>query len=111
MGEVAEVNQGTFEDEVIKSELPTLVDFWAPWCGPCRMLSPIVDELAGQYTGKLKVVKVNTDQNNEIAGQFGIRGIPTLIFFKGGKEIDRVVGVQPKTALAEKIESAIKDGK
>jgi thioredoxin 1 len=111
MGEVAEVSQATFEDEVVKSDLPTLVDFWAPWCGPCRMLSPTVEELAGEYTGKLKVVKVNTDQNNEVAGQFGIRGIPTLIFFKNGKEVDRLVGAQQKAVLAKKIDEVIADGK
>jgi thioredoxin 1 len=111
MVEVTEVSQATFEDEVVKSDLPTLVDFWAPWCGPCRMLSPTVEALAGDYAGKLKVVKVNTDQNNEIAGQYGIRGIPTLIFFRNGKEVERIVGVQQKAELAQKIDSVIKDGK
>ena len=111
MSDVAEVTQATFEEEVVKSDTPTLVDFWAPWCGPCRTLSPTVDQLAGEYAGRLKVVKVNTDQNAEVAGKYGIRGIPTLIFFKDGKEVDRVVGVQAKTALASKIESVIGDGK
>ncbi|MDO8587019.1 MAG: thioredoxin [Armatimonadota bacterium] len=109
MSEVAEVTQATFDDEVVKSDLPTLVDFWAPWCGPCRILAPTVDELAGEYAGKLKVVKLNTDQNAQVAGRYGIRGIPTLIFFKDGKEVDRIVGVQPKSALKSKIDSVIGD--
>ena len=107
MGTAAEVSQDTFEQEVLKSDVPVLVDFWAPWCGPCRMLAPIVDELGTDYAGKLKVVKVNTDQNNSLAGEYGVRGIPTLNVFKDGKEVERVVGVQPKKALAEKIDGAI----
>jgi thioredoxin 1 len=111
MSEVTEVTQDTFEQEILKSDKPVLVDFWAPWCGPCRMLSPIVDELAKDYNGKMKFAKVNTDANGGIAGQYGIRGIPTLMFFKDGKEIDRIVGVQPKPALVAKIDGIVGNGK
>ncbi|MDO8682143.1 MAG: thioredoxin [Armatimonadota bacterium] len=111
MGEVVEVTQVTFEEEVSESDTPVLVDFWAPWCGPCKMLAPVVEQLAGDYEGRLKVFKANTDQNPQLAGEHGIRSIPTLIFFKDGKEVDRVVGVQSKSALAGKIDAVIGDGK
>jgi thioredoxin 1 len=111
MGDVAEVTQATFEESVLKSDVPALVDFWAPWCGPCRMVGPVVEELAKEYAGKLKVAKVNTDDQPALAGSYGVRGIPTLIFFKDGQEVDRVVGAQPKSALASKIDSVIGDGK
>jgi thioredoxin 1 len=110
MSEVLEVTKDSFEQEVEKSDVPVLVDFWAPWCGPCRMLAPTVDELAGTYAGRLKVVKLNTDQNGEVAGRFGIRGIPTLIIFKDGKETERIVGVQPKASLVSKIDGVIGNG-
>ncbi len=92
-----------FEQEVIKSDLPVLVDFWAPWCGPCRMVAPVVEELAEQYKGKLKVVKVNTDDNAEISMRYGIRSIPTLGIFKNGKIVDGVIGAVPKNVLESKI--------
>ena len=111
MSEVAEVTQATFEDEVVKSDKPTLVDFWAPWCGPCRQMAPTVDQIAGEYQGKLKVVKLNTDQNAEVAGKYNIRGIPTLILFKDGREVERMVGVQSKATLTGKIDGVIGDGK
>lgn len=111
MSEVTEVTQDTFEQEVLKSDKPVLVDFWAPWCGPCRMLSPIVDELAKEHSDKMKFTKVNTDQNGAISSQYGIRGIPTLMFFKDGKEIDRIVGVKPKPELAAKIDGIVGNGK
>jgi thioredoxin 1 len=98
------VTDSSFEQDVLKSEVPVLVDFWAPWCGPCRMVSPVVDEIAQQYDGKVKVVKVNTDENPNVASQYGIRSIPTLMIFKGGQRVDMVVGAVPKTTLANTLE-------
>jgi thioredoxin 1 len=92
-----------FDQEVLKSDIPVLVDFWAPWCGPCRMVSPLVDELAEELTGKLKVVKVNTDENQEIAIKYGIRSIPTLGIFKDGNIVDGIIGAVPKQAIKDKV--------
>ncbi|MBI2842848.1 MAG: thioredoxin [Armatimonadetes bacterium] len=107
MSNTTAVSTADFDREVLEAEDPVLVDFWAPWCMPCRMLAPTLDELAGDYTGKAKVVKVNTDENQELAVKYGIRGIPTLILFKDGEAIDRAVGVQPKKELAERLDRAI----
>jgi thioredoxin 1 len=104
---VAEISSANFDSEVVKSNVPVLVDFWAPWCGPCRMVSPVVEAISKDFEGKLKAVKVNTDENTEIAGQFGITGIPTLIFFKGGQEVDRVVGFLPKERLTDKVNAVL----
>jgi thioredoxin 1 len=101
MSATAEVTDTSFKNEVLESELPVLVDFWAPWCGPCRMVAPVVDEIAQQYEGQVKVVKLNTDENPNIASQYGIRSIPTLMIFKGGQRVDMVVGAVPKTTLAD----------
>jgi thioredoxin 1 len=101
------VTDSTFSRDVLQSPLPVLVDFWAPWCGPCRIISPIVEELGRQYAGKLRVAKVNTDENPLHAGQLGIMGIPTLIFFKNGREVDRVVGVVPKASLTSRLERVL----
>ncbi len=104
MAATAEVTDASFKEDVLESPLPVLVDFWAPWCGPCRMVAPVVDEIAEQYDGKIKVVKVNTDENPNIASQYGIRSIPTLMIFKDGQRVDMVVGAVPKTTLANTLE-------
>ena len=96
---VAEVSDSNWETEVMQSDRPVLVDFWAAWCGPCRMLAPTVEQVAEKYNGKAKVVKLNVDENIEISGKYGIRGIPTLVLFNGGQEVDRHVGV-PSNALS-----------
>lgn len=102
-----ELTDSNFMDTVGKSERPVLVDFWAPWCGPCRLLSPIVEELAQVYDGQLQVAKVNTDESPSVATQFNIRSIPTLLFFKGGKLVDSMIGLVPKEQLQQKIETVI----
>ncbi|MBT8386592.1 MAG: thioredoxin [Ignavibacteria bacterium] len=100
---VVEGTDLNFEQEVLQSNTPVLVDFWAPWCGPCRMVAPMVEEIAEEYQGKIKVVKLNTDDNQNTAMQFGIKSIPTLGIFKDGQVIDSVIGVVPKQHLEEKI--------
>jgi thioredoxin 1 len=107
MSAAAQVTDDTFKQEVLESDVPVLVDFWAPWCGPCRMVAPVVDEIAEQYVGQVKVVKVNTDDNPGVASQYGIRSIPTLMIFKGGQRVDMVVGAVPKTTLATTLEKYI----
>ena len=101
------VTDDTFEDVVLSSSLPALVDFWAPWCGPCRMIAPIVEDLAKTYDGRAVIAKMNTDENVQMAGQLGIMGIPTLILFKDGQEVDRVVGYAPRHVLEEKLAAAL----
>jgi thioredoxin 1 len=101
---VVEVSDATFEQEVLRSEQPVLVDFWAVWCGPCKAIAPIVDSVATTYAGKLKVVKVDVDQNSATPSRFGIRGIPALLFFKGGKVADQVVGYVPQNVIEEKVQ-------
>lgn len=104
MSEVTEIKEADFQELVLNSELPVLVDFWAPWCGPCRMVAPVVAEIAEKYDGKVTVFKLNTDENPQIASQYGIRSIPTLIIFKGGEKKETVVGAVPKSTLAEHLE-------
>ncbi|MCA6504207.1 MAG: thioredoxin [Pseudanabaena sp.] len=108
MSSAIAVTDASFEQDVLKSDIPVLVDFWAPWCGPCRMVAPVVEEVATQYEGKIKVFKLNTDENPSVAGQYGIRSIPTLILFKAGQKVDVVVGAVPKTTLSTTIEKLLK---
>jgi len=101
---VLEVSDATFDQEVLRSEQPVLVDFWATWCGPCRAIAPMVDSLAASYAGKLKVIKVNVDENGATPSRYGIRGIPTLLLFKGGKVADQIVGYVPQDVIEEKVQ-------
>jgi thioredoxin 1 len=100
---VFEVSDSTFDQEVLKSEQPVLVDFWAVWCGPCKAIAPIVDGVAATFAGKLKVVKVNVDENGATPSRYGIRGIPALLFFKDGNVVDQMVGYAPQEQIEEKV--------
>jgi thioredoxin 1 len=100
---MVELNKDNFNEEVLDSEIPVLVDFWATWCMPCRMMAPIVEDIATSWHGKIKVGKLNTDEAPEIAGKYGIQAIPTLLIFKGGKEVGRIVGYVPKKTVEEKL--------
>ena len=102
-----EVTDDSFTNEVLNSELPVLVDFWAEWCGPCKMVSPIVEELSNEYNGKIKVAKLDVDSNPQTATNYGIRGIPTLLMFKDGSAVDQIVGAVPKTHIAERLDKII----
>jgi len=102
-----ELNGNNFQQEVLESSIPVLIDLWAPWCMPCRMISPIVEELGNDNQGKLKVCKLNTDENQNIAALYGIQGVPTLLFFKDGQEVDRIVGVTPKPIIQQKLDAIL----
>ena len=104
---VIDVSDQTFEDEVIKSTLPVLVDFWAPWCGPCRMVAPVVENLAEKYDGKAKFCRLNVDENPQTAAKYRVMSIPTLMFFKGGEVADTVIGAVPEQALQPKIDALL----
>ena len=97
----------TFDQEVLKSDIPVLVDFWAVWCGPCKAIAPTVEELAKQYKGKVKVAKMDVDEHQQVPQQYGIRSIPTLLLFKGGRVVDTIVGAVPKSKLEESLKKAI----
>jgi len=103
-----QLRKSNWEEEVLKSDIPVMVDFWAPWCAPCKMVSPIVLELAEEYKGRIKVGQLNTDEESEIATEYGIMSIPTLMFFKRGEVIDQVIGAVPKEYIVQKIEEVLK---
>ena len=105
--EIVVLQDSTFDKEVLKSDVPVLVDFWAVWCGPCKAIAPTVDELAKQYKGKVKVAKMDVDEHQQVPQQFGIRSIPTLLLFKGGRVVDTIVGAVPKSKLEESLKKAI----
>lgn len=107
MAKPVEITDSNFEAEVIGSDTPVLIDFWAEWCGPCKMIAPIVEEIAGEYEGKLKVGKLDVDSNQQVAMRFGIRGIPTLLIFKGGQVVDQIVGAVPKPQLSARLEKVL----
>ena len=101
------INDNEFKKEVIESNIPVLVDFWAPWCGPCRMIAPTIEEISNEYEGKIKVVKINTDENPQTASEYQISAIPTLLFFKSGKVVKEIVGVVPKEEIKKIIDELI----
>ena len=106
-GAVVELSDSSFDQEVTRAATPVLVDLWAAWCGPCRMIAPVLEELAGTYQGKIKMSKLNVDDYPQVAAQFRVMNIPTLLLFKGGQEVDRIVGVVPKEELKRRIDHAI----
>ena len=101
------VSDGNFDQEILKSDQPALVDFWAPWCGPCQRIAPIIDELAKEYKGRVKVAKINVDESRKVAADLGVMSIPTLILFKGGQIVDKIVGLAPKDRLKEFVNKAL----
>lgn len=104
---ILDLNDAIFDGEVLKSDIPVLVDFWAPWCGPCRILAPVVEEISSSYTGRIKVGKLNVDENHETTMKYGIRSIPTIIIFKNGQVLEQVIGAVPKTEIERLINKAL----
>ena len=107
VADVMQVTDASFEGEVLKSDVPVLIDFWAPWCGPCKAIAPVVEELAKEYAGRLKVVKMNVDDNPQTPSRYGVRGIPNLILFKGGQVSDQIIGAVPKAQLVKAITQVV----
>ena len=107
MSKPVEIEEATFDESVIKANVPVLVDFWAPWCGPCRMVAPVVEELAEEYDGKVDFVKINVDDNPKVTSQYGVMSIPTLILFKDGKPVSNIVGFRPKDELKKSLDAAL----
>ena len=107
MGDVLQVSDGSFESEIVNSDTPAMVDFWAEWCGPCKMVGPVVEELAKEYEGKIKIAQMDVDKNRETPAKFGIRNIPTLIFFKGGEVVNTIIGAQPKSSIEEELKKIL----
>ncbi|MGB2692579.1 MAG: thioredoxin [Thermodesulfobacteriota bacterium] len=104
---VIEISDSNFESEVVNSDVPVLVDFWAPWCGPCRAIAPMVEEISSTYEGKIKVGKMNVDENQSTTMKFGIRSIPTIIMFKGGEAVDQIIGAVPKGEIEKVVEKSL----
>ena len=107
MGDILEVSDANFESEIINSEIPSMVDFWAEWCGPCKKVGPVVEELAAEYEGKIKIAKMDVDSNRQTPAKFGIRNIPTLILFKGGEVVNTIVGAQSKSSIEEELKKLL----
>jgi len=107
VADVQQVSDESFDREVLKADLPVLIDFWAPWCGPCKAIAPVVEELAKEYAGKLKVVKMNVDDNPQTPSKYGVRGIPNLILFKGGEVRDQIIGAVPKAQLVKAVTQVV----
>ena len=107
MGDVLQVSDSSFESEIVNSDIPAMVDFGADWCGPCKMVGPVVEELAKEYEGKVKIAQMDVDQNRETPAKFGIRNIPTLIFFKGGEVVNTIVGAQSKSSIEEELKKLL----